>query len=1061
MRALVLFLTLAAGGVALLLHLAGGLRTTPRAGVAPPRPTPVRPAAPHPRIAEGHTLPVPTLPVHVPAAHGVMVPAEAEVLAWQDATTGETVRIPFFFRWRFTTKEVRGLQPEDADRQGALCLEPVLEVFREPLTREEALALRAGEPGAQDALLSHRFSADEAQVLGHLAQRLERRTPGTAAGPADGVPDSTVHLRGRVRVLDLQRGLEINARGLTVYPREERAEGEGPVAVRHAAFVLDGEGLSIERDARRGWSRVELHRRVVLRLREQALGEDGTPILTLPADGMRPSHVTADGRTVVVHEKARREQLLRLRFTDGVRAEENAGGSLDARNLALELTRPDHALAGALDAGQWRLRELVADGDVRVAWPPARRGVAGLRSARSERLVHLVPPDEPPTTTLEGRSLFVLEGDDLLGGLAGASASRIRVSCEDRAWIGPAAPEAAAEPSRARPRRRLMLRGRARIEHHALGTAPAEDLIEAQEVDFLVEEAPGTDGAAPRTVPVRIAAVGDVRLGGTRLRGRTHRIVVEGLDGPAPTALIEGPETEIYFLALGGRERLLGGPAPTADDGREPGTPPPARWHLERVLAQGAVRVDTSLGGPTLGAPVRVTCSEATYERPTGHARLTGAPGAPVRVVSLTPDGRDNAVQAETMTLDRPHGILTARGAVQAEMYLALSAGGGWDAEPLLPRTTPGEASELGVRTSARIEVLMAQVPRGGGPAPGREQRLRIRGPLRAELRGPQGTSDVLEAQALEVAMALGPPDAGPTSASGASAPFARATTGRATARGGSAAPAAGPARRVELRATEVRLDLEAGEVAALHARGGASLRMDPDLVEGDVLVYEALARRVRVEASAGDWRRRPASVRLGPAPTNSEAIAQRMELTFGEGGPSSVRLAVPPGDTGQLDVRLASADADGSLEWYSFTFWGEIVGRPERIETGRVRIARRLRGAAQGEWSAPLALWSDASWVEGQNLLSPEGRRIDRAVAEGERTTVQTGEAGDRIWAWGRRFAYEAATGRARLTAAPGAEVTIQREGREKNQTLVIEIDMRSGVPVFMDGPRILWGPR
>lgn len=1057
MKRAIAFLLLAFAGVALLLHYGGGLRTSRHEEVS----ATLRPATQErtPRtIAEGHTLPVPSVPVRVPAAHGVMVPAEAEALVWQDRATGETVEIPFFFRWRFTTQEVRGVQPEDAERQGALCIEPVLEIFRDPQSREEALALRGGEAGAQDALLSHRFAASEAQALGHLAQRLEKRTQGGGQASArEGLPDSTVRLRGRVRVLDLQRGIEIDAQDLTVYPREERAEGSGTITLRHAAFVLDGEGLSIDRDSDRGWNRIELHRKVVLRLREQAVGADGEPIVRFVQGGLRPSHVTADGRALILHERGRREQNLRVRFTDGVRVEENAGGSLDARNLALDLFRPDHALAPAAAASQWRLREMVADGDVRLAWPATQQGMGGLRSARTDRLVHLMPQDESPTTTLEGRSTFILEGQDLLGGVTGDTTARLRVMCHERAWMGPAPPGTLDLGLDAGRLRRLMLRGDARIEHQALDGDPAADMLEAQEIDFLLyDTADASPGATTRSVPVRFAATGSVRLGGPRIRGQMHRLVAENLHTERPVAFAEGPDTEIYFLAIGDQERLLG--SRQGAPGRSEMEPTPS-WRLERLLARGGVRVDTSLGGPSLGAPVRVTCQEAGYERSTGLARLSGSAGAPARVTSLTPDGRDNLVQADLMTLDRAHGILTARGSVRGELHLAWDPGQGARPEPLLPRSAPGVASELGVRTSARIEIAMSRASGETGPALGVAQVLRINGPLRAEMHGPLNTNDVLLADSLEVSMVYDHPagaqDAGPT------APLARATSRRAAPTPVDRPRTPSPAsRRVELDAAEVRVDLGNGEVSSMRAYGGVVLTMEADRIEGESVAYDSQTRRVRVDASAGDWRRRPATLRFGAGAAHSEALAQQLEVLFDETGVGNIRLSVPNGDTGQLDVRLESQRTQGEVEWYSFTFWGEIRGDSSRIETQRVRVARRLRAAGATSWSPPLALWSDVSWIEGRNLLRSQGREILRAVAEGEQVTLQTGEPGDRVWAWGQRFAYEAASGRARLTSRPGEDVTIQREGREKNFTLVIEVDMQSGLPVFMDGPRIIWGP-
>jgi hypothetical protein len=1051
LKRLLLFLVLAAGGVAVLLETGGDLRQPgrgPHEDAASVEPS----AEPHATLEEGHAIPMPRMPVRVPAARGVMVPSEAETLLWHDRASGATIEIPYFFRWRFGTSEVRGLQPEDAGRQGVACVNPVLEVFREPQTREEALALKRGEPGAQDALISHRFSADRARALGRLATRLERRS---AQGPAladDPAADSSIRLEGNVRILDLVEGLEIQGVEVVVHPGAGRAEGRGLVRIHHRAFSLEGDGLTVERVAEREWSRVEIARAAVFRVRPEALAEHGPGGVTVRGGGLQPAHLSAEGRAVLVHERTRRDRSARISLFEGVRSEDAGGGSLDAEHLEILLHQAADATGHAPESeARWALREVVAEDNVRIRWPLSEGALHGVVSAQTERLVHALPDGEEPTTTLEGRSTFHFEGDDLLGGVAGDGPSRLRVSCAERAWIGPAAPgvvDADLDPSRLR---RFMLRGSARIERHTLGVAPYEDVLEAEEMDFVLHAAPpgAPPGARGSGSPVRFSAWHDVRIGGTRMRGNAQRLLAERLHTDRPLVLLEGPGTNVRFLGLAERERLLGGGSPQAPVTAEPRTPA-LEWVLSRVEASGELRVDTSLGGPALGIDAQIEAESLGYERRTGLARLAGRPGAPVTFTARTPDGRANHLRGDLFTLDQAAGQIHGRGAVHGELFVTWDEAGHRVGGAALAQHAPSPAAELSIATDERIEVRLVRDARAG-----EEQVVRVYGPLRAEVRGERNSLDRLRARSLEVAMVQVEAGAGGATPT---APLARAAGPRAES-APSAAAGGGTLRRLELDAAAVRIDLEAGLVRNLLADEGFSLTLGEDRVSGQTLRYDARARSASVDAAPGDWRKRPATAHFRAPRAHTEATAMRLQVWFDEKGVTRLEGEAPPEDFGAVEVYVGDGRTSGRVEWIHVDFWGRVVAGNERVDAGRVRALRRLR-EPDGTWGPASTLWAPRLYVLGRDLLRSEGRSVARVVAEGERTTVQTGGPGQQVRAWGDVLTVDVATQRASLVGANGRDVTFQKESDPHSLHTRIDLDLASGLPVFLEGSRILWGP-
>ena len=78
-------------------------------------------------------------------------------------------------------------------------------------------------------------------------------------------------------------------------------------------------------------------------------------------------------------------------------------------------------------------------------------------------------------------------------------------------------------------------------------------------------------GGTARIVAVSFAVLGDVRLGGTRMSGMTHRLVGTDLDLGSPVFEASGPGTSFAFHGLGGEQRMLGGDESTRSPAGEPG----------------------------------------------------------------------------------------------------------------------------------------------------------------------------------------------------------------------------------------------------------------------------------------------------------------------------------------------------------------------------------------------------------------------------------------------------------------------------------------------------------
>ena len=1066
MKRVFLFALLGSAGVLGLLHLAGGLD-----GPAADRPDPAAP------LAEAAHTPVPTATdrhirvgtlggpsVRTPGGAHARMLSKARTLAWTDPATGDVLEIRGWFNWSFKTAEFKGLPRGDAATQGILCKDVVLELYREPLTRSEAMRRQAGE---LRPVLRQRFTATRARAFGSIAQNLNDKTGKREAKPTR---DTRIVLLGDVVITDFSEGLTVTGSKLEVFPVQERVEGVGPFKVVHEALTLTGTDLAMERHER-GWTRVEIQKDTSLDLHTSVRDERGRPMFDFGTGEFRPTQVHSKGRAIFVREQGRREQRLRLTFPDGVHAVQEGGRQLEANWLEMLALQDEQKIRDdTAPARPWTLRDLRAEGDVRVEYRDvATNKQPFLTSIRTERLVHLVPRTGRSRTELDGRPRIVVRGQ--LGvETAGDPNDRLHITCRDRAWIEPLT-SAEVDPNLDVSRmQRMALRGGARIERHAHGPDGSEDVLEGESVDLLMlEEVLPTGGS--HTVAVQFSATGDVRLGGTRIRGRTPKLLARRLNTEQPHIYAEGPGTTFTLLLLQRDQGLLGPDQPDPSPGPAPRPPPRRRldapatapttteeptddveWTLRRMHARGRVRVETQMFGASVGIPTRVTAHEASYDEEQRLARLNGRPSAPARIVSTAAPDETNVMEAQTMTLDRARGIITARHAVRGELYMGEGGGLGG----LGDKRKPTQAREMTVRTDMRIDVHLMREATRYRPQIGREQRISVQGPLVTELKSENLTVDRMHADQLDVVLAARVPRP-KVDATTASAPTARPAqpVGDHPTSSRDASPARAKRSRTDVRANDVRIHLLEGAVHRLDAFGGVDVKGEAGHVTGERITYSATTHRVDVLAGP-DVLRRPARALLGRTESRTEIAGARLGLVWRDGQAHAADATAPDGRKARILLFREDPKAPHLLERYELRYQGTVHLLPHHLTATNVIVIRSVRNRHTQALAPPSTLYTPNLRVTGSNLLSREAVTIDRMTARGPKTYFRSTAGGKLLEGWGPRFEYNVVTGVARLIGTPGNEVALKYDGHT-NHSPTLLIDVKKGLPYLPDGTSLV----
>lgn len=1015
------------------------------------------------------------------AVQGVFVQAPPEFLVWRDPDNpSDPVEIPSYYTWTLRAESVEPLTRTDGDRIGALCRNVVFDTFREPRTNVEALALARQDRGAQDAVLHRRIEAAEARVFGRMVPQLLQDQ--SARAKLRITRDSEIRFSKNLKVFDADERLTITGEEITAYPKLGTASGKKDFVLKHAAFIITGRGIELNQ-IDEGRALAEILEKASLQMLEDPRRAQGGSILGVAGQGFRRASVTAEGRAIIRRDEMAAGDRLRIEMFDYVHLEQEGGRSLDAKRLTVEAIQDVDPLARTrARSGGWRLRKLEADGDVLLRETRERDGGRStLLTARTDHLTHDVPAAGAPTTLFEGNTSLTFEGDVPLDGRRKQD-GLIRASSRDRIWIGPVADRAPPEGIDADSLRRVLLIGDARLERHDRGSGtPEEDILEGDEVElvFFADPLTNEQGARraalasglDRVTALEFTAKGHVRLGGTRVNGSTDLLVASDLASPKVKISAVGRGTRLSFPEIRTNQRLVGrdeAPAARAPAGGLPGASADSArgsWHVRRLTAEGNVDVTTSLGGPALGLETHMTGIRLTYEELSNLARLEGGAGNPARIEADSLGTQPNTIEAQTLSLDRRRGLVTAKGGVRGALWTERKGLNAESVRGAFRRGTPAPPSVLEIVTDDRIDIGIVRSGPQGGVQLDTEQTVEIHGPLTAELRSDRMLIDRLRADRLDIALVLASsaPDSDgprtPTLPGLRKAPEQRVERAPSSIR-------ADQLMRMEVDAGEITADVSEGTAKRIEAFGGVKLSSEMGEVTGKRIIYDGRARTVDV---VGEGARGAEAWFATEQGMRNMVAAQRFVLTLNENGTDRIQAQPAPG--GRVVARLfqtAAADAQGRTQLEGYAIWskGPIDMRPSAVTAAGVVVDRRISKDGGATWSPPAQLWSPTLRVVGRDLLragnenlSRGQSNVQRVIAEGENTTIQTGTGANLLRVKGHRVELDVEAEKAVITGAPGKPVrSTKGEGQSEVDGVWTEatIDLKTGLPSFR-GPKII----
>lgn len=1058
MKRLLLFVAFVALGTAALVHVAGGLEGPQRGEEQDPE-LPVSDSAP----GSKPVIETPDGQLDIERASNITQMAPPVRVVWKDRLSDDTIVIDNFQPWRCTAREVHPLPVAATGGQGALLVDVVFEVYREPKTRAEALALRdtTGEE-RYTALLHQRFEAGQARVSGKLGEAMAARRSGNATDRSLG--DTALVLSEDIVLVDKGQGITIRGgegATLTVKPEQDHAFGTGPFSLDHDAVRMTGTDLVLDRNRERGYIRVEVKTNPRLRIEKAASDGTNASLFDFGGGDFEPTTVTSARSAVLEREMLRRETVLTVVFNHRVYAAQVSGRTLDAGRATLVAYRPRTVGAGS---GGWKLRRFHADRKVTIHYPGrTKKDERYLATIQADRLRYDIPEDGgEPTTVLEEDIDIRMRGEVAVLGPDGM----LRATCRDSAWIGPlpaGAPDGGLDRSLLR---QIALRGDAALQRMPMAPGRTDDSIRADAIDLIVWPREPKETNTSRMTAVHFAAVGDVLLQGAQFAGDTQRIVADDLHTTAPRVFAEGQDTYFTFRRLARNQGLLGPASADTTPGADGGsTGADGRWALDRIIARGAVDIDTTLGGPALGIPATLQGDEITYDGLSRIARVRALGGEPVRIGWRASASKANRIETRTLTVDRAAGRITAEGGVTGELYVARGQGGSSfgmaGASGGFGPTLDG--AELTVRTDKRIDLTLAREEGRAAPMPGVQQWIRIAGPVTTELRSSSRVVDRMRSESLEVALTFRVPD-DVARDDGTTVPTARAAGGGSTASGPQKRPA-GPLERLDVKARSVRVDLDAGEPRYLVADGGVDLKSREGHVLGSRLTYDGARRRVEVHAGP---HASPARALLGTKAQRSEVQAQRMIVDIQDGRVARLEAHAASGRTSDIHLFRSVAGKPGAVEWFALTYQGNIVMNDARLLTQRVRLIRRLKAPGAAAYGEPVVLRAPRLIVSGRRMLATDEavrevatiEALEHGAGAGSEVNILYGRGAERTELWGHRFVVFVPRQRARLEGRPGRDLRIRRGGRLTMDQKSIELDLTTNLPTFIPGSRIHWKP-
>jgi len=130
-------------------------------------------------------------------------------------------------------------------------------------------------------------------------------------------------------------------------------------------------------------------------------------------------------------------------------------------------------------------------------------------------------------------------------------------------------------------------------------------------------------------------------------------------------------------------------------------------------------------------------------------------------------------------------------------------------------------------------------------------------------------------------------------------------------------------------------------------------------------------------------------------------------------------------------------------------------------LDASDVVVERTVRTMPAGTTSAPAILMAKTLEVTGSSFLSREAVDVQRMVASGPDTFFQAGDPQAPVRIWGTRFDFDVPRAQAELTGPPPRGVTLQKADEVASDHARVVIDLRDGLPLFLDGSRILWRPQ
>jgi hypothetical protein len=661
-----------------------------------------------------------------------------------------------------------------------------------------------------------------------------------------------------------------------------------------------------------------------------------------------------------------------------------------------------------------------------------------------------------------------MEGALPIEGIDDRSTGLLVLSCEDEARVEPAPPEEVPAGANRADYRRIVLRGAARVVREGKEDAPQRerDLLEADTISMLlvtrprVSDDPFEVEKRSETVPMSFLADGKVRLGETRLSGTTERLYGQGLDGREPRVVAEGAGTDLVLAGFGGSVPFAGtrgadggGPgAPGESDGGN-GVLPAERteWELSGFSAEGDVDFASARGPTGAGLAAALRGSTVTYDE--GNLAILGEP-AHVTVLG-TGGGEDHALTAGRIDFSRSTGTLRAVGDVLASVHLdRLTTAGGF--------TLGSGIRSIHLKTDRRIVLQLREMGIGIVPQVDPAVELDVTGPLDLRAHTLDGAAYTLRCGTLRgsVRQRTSFGELG----GGADAFSSRPNV--ATGRGGSSgrAAAARPARtdlpdafssRWALRTDDLTIGFWMdGTPNTVNASGRVRLDGDQASVRADRL--EWLDRTKAASAWMTDGGE--VEVLYGPSGARSRARAPRLEVTLAETGLSRVHAQGP------LSAVYYRGDPKrpGFLQRLTISSDEPLDARNDLVEArGWVVLRMEERDAPTAPWGKPMTLWTEHVRVEGSSLLNLEAASLDRIVAEGPKTSLESDAGASRLRAWGDRFDVDWPAQLVTATGSPERPVLFQggKPGEQDfggEQTKLV-FDLKTMTPTTWRSPRFV----